>query len=379
MSRTNTTCRTVPGYATTRPIGRCHPPPYSNLVYSDDLPEQPHHRLSAIWSSGNRNYKYQLYHTYRSNVWNINTSIVDEIVDRLLLERLKATTIDESVWQSALSSVDHGNHAEVRRLEAAIRQAEVAKANIINSLTTLSLTEMVERAEERYRALLLELESMKAERSRLKSSEGRHISLTAARPVLDLVIATWHDVPRQERRSLFEAFATYIHITKITRHTKHVVVHWRDGSTSSDHTTHRSRGYFWEEEDLQKLATMIADNVDQVAILREFPDHQWRALRQRISYHYGKDLWAAYAGVKKYHNSICWADTVEARAEQDAGAQTAIGAVSSSEATQLTTNKGLTDRSRSAFCCVCGRSWPPRSESPAAPDGASAGTPHPPR
>ena len=69
------------------------PPTYSNLVYSDDLPDRPHHRLSTIWSSGNLNYKYQLYHTYRSNVWNINTSIVDEIVDRLLLERLKATTI----------------------------------------------------------------------------------------------------------------------------------------------------------------------------------------------------------------------------------------------------------------------------------------------
>lgn len=84
-------------------------PTYANLLYSDDIPDHPRHRVAAIWSQGNGNYKYQLYHTYCSNVWNINASIVDKIVDKMLLERLKATTIDETTWQNAQHTVQISN------------------------------------------------------------------------------------------------------------------------------------------------------------------------------------------------------------------------------------------------------------------------------
>lgn len=108
------------------------------------------------------------YSRTQSNVWNIRSFIVDE----MLLERLKATTIDEEVWQTALTSLDHSDHAEVRRLEAAIKQAETSKDNLIASLTTLSHPEMVERAEARYKALAGEVESLRAELVRLKSGNG---------------------------------------------------------------------------------------------------------------------------------------------------------------------------------------------------------------
>jgi hypothetical protein len=315
------------------------PPTYADLIYSDDIPDLPHKRLAAIWSVGNGNYKYQLYHTYRANVWNINASIVDKIVDRLLLERLKATTIDEDIWQTALASIDHGDHAEVRRLEATIKQAVTSKDNIINSLTTLSHPEMVERAEARYKALELELESLHAELLRLKSGEKKRTDLGQAKPVLETVIARWDDVPRQERRSLFEAFATHINITRLTRHTKCVNVHWRDGSTSSDSTTHRSKGYFWEEEDLQKLASMVENNVDQVWILKEFPDYQWRALTERMRYHHGKGWWKTYTGEKKYVAKTKWADTDEAKAEKQARKRS-----KSKASTQLMASSGSTDQ-----------------------------------
>ena len=298
---------------------RDQPPPiYADLIYSDDIPEHPHHRLCSMWSAGNGNYKYQLYHTYRSNVWNINASIVDGIVDKLLLERLKATTINEEVWQTALSSVDHGNHAEVRRLETAIKQSEASKENLINSLTALSHPEMVERAEARYKALEREVEVFEEELARLKSGEKKHTRLAEAKPVLEMVIAHWQDVPRQERRNLFESFATHIHITKVTRHTKHITVHWRDGSTSSDSTTHRSRGYFWEDEDIQRLKQMFDDNVDQIEILKTFPDYSWKALTERMRYHSGKGWWKSYTGEKKYVARTKWADTDEAKAEKQA-------------------------------------------------------------
>ncbi|MCB9453330.1 MAG: recombinase family protein [Anaerolineaceae bacterium] len=308
------------------------PPTYADLIYSDDVPDLPHKRLAAIWSVGNGNYKYQLYHTYRSNVWNINAAIVDAIVDRLLLERLQVTTIDPAVWQAALASVAHGDHAEVRRLETAVKQAENAKDNLIASLTTLSHAEMIERAEARYVALEHEIAALQAELARMKAGEKQHVNLETARPVLELVIAHWADVPRQERRDLFEAFASHISMTKVTRHTKRITIHWRDGSTTTESTTHRSTGYFWEDDDLEQLRTMIEDNVDQVDILRAFPDYRWRALTQRMRYHFGKGWWKSYTGAKKYPRDTTWADTEEAQAE----------------AQQLKASRGCTDEWRLA-------------------------------
>jgi len=351
------------------------PPTYSNLLYTDDLENHPHHRLATVWNTGAQKYQYQLYDNSqnRSNIWNIKTYIVDKIVDKMLLERLKATTIDEDVWQTALSSIDHGDHAEVRRLETAIKQAKTSKDNIINSLTTLSHPEMVERAEARYKALEQEIESLEAELRRLKSGEKKRVDLAEAKPVLETVIARWDDVPRQERHDLFESFASHIHLTKVTRHTKILTVHWRDGSTVSEKATHRSRGYFWDDDDLQKLSSMIENNVDQVWILKEFPTYSWRALTERMRYHHGKGWWKTYTGEKKYVADTKWADTEEAKVEAQARKR------GKSQKSQLMASEGCTDPHRSAFFGGYERSSPPQSGSPAATDAASSGRPHPPR
>lgn len=295
------------------------PPTYSNLLYTDDLEHDPHHRLATVWNTWAQKYQYQLYDYSRtqSNVWNIRSFIVDDIVDEMLLERLKATTIDEDVWQTALTSLDHGDHAEVRRLEAAIKQVETSKDNLIASLTTLSHPEMVERAEARYKALEGEVESLRAELVRLKSGKNKRINLAEAKPVLETVIARWEDVPRQERRSLFEAFATHIHLSKITRHTKTVTVHWRDGSTVSKNATHKSKGYFWEDDALEQLKTMVEGDVDQWEILKAFPDYTWKALQERYAYQFGNGRWrTAYAGHKPYGRYTRWRSTEECKAEQ---------------------------------------------------------------
>ena len=346
------------------------PPTYANLLYTDDLEYQPHHRLATVWNTWSQKYQYQLYdHSRnRANVWNIRAFIVDEIVDKILLERLKVTTIDEDVWQTAIASINHGDHAEVRRLQAAIRQSETSKDNIIASLTTLSHPEMIERAEARYKSLESELEALHAELTQLKSGERKHVNLVEAKPVLETVIARWEDVSRQERRNLFEAFATHINITRLTRHTKRITVHWRDGSTSSNSTTHRSKGYFWDEEDLQKLASMIEDNVDQVWILKEFPDYQWQALTERMRYHHGKGWWKTYTGEKKYIARTKWADTDEAKAEAKSR---------KNSKSQLKPIEDCTDRSLGAFFGVCGRSLLLQSGSPAGTDDASDDKLHP--
>jgi hypothetical protein len=181
-----------------------------------------------------------------SNCWNIKADIVDSLVDEMLLERLQATTINEAAWQAAVESVQTVDQADIRRVKAAIRQTEATKDNLIASLGLLSHPDMVQRAQARYEVAERELAALQAELNQLQSTVQRPALLTDARPVLERVVRQWAQVPREEKRSLFKAFAQYIDIHKKTRHTKTITVYWRDGSTATRSTTHRSLGYFWE-------------------------------------------------------------------------------------------------------------------------------------
>ncbi len=304
---------------------QCEPPTYSYLVYSDDLPEQPHKKLVSVWNTWAGRYQYQLTQPpYKTNVWNVRAHIVDKVVDRLLLDRLKATRIDEAAWQAALSSMEHGDHAEIRRLETAIRQAKQTKDNLIASLGMLNNPEMIRRTQARYETADAEIAMLTAELERVRASKRHSLSVVKARPALEQVIARWDEVPRTERRALFEGFAEHISITKLSRSTKRITIAWRDGSTSSYEIARESRGYFWEEDDLQQLRQMVERNADQVEILRAFPQYTWRALQERYAYNFGHGHWPkTYTGERPYNRHTRWVDTAEAKAEAQLKASTA--------------------------------------------------------
>jgi len=342
-------------------------PTYSGLVFSDDLPDNPHARLASVWNTDSGKYQYQLYaYPYRANVWNIRAFIVDGLIDEMLLARLKATTVDEKAWSTALAGVENVDQAEVRRIRAAIRQSETSKDNLIASLSLLSNPEMVTRAQARYESVNFEIAELHAELQRIHSGAKNAQSLAHARPILALVIARWEHVPPSEKRGLFESFAKSITISKVTRKTKTITVYWRDGSSSTRSTTHKSLGYFWEDDDLNKLRVMVEGDVDQWEILHAFPDYSWRSIQERYAYKFGNGHWRIeYAGKRGYNRDTRWNDTKEYRFGVKPPQVHSIGA--------------FTDPHRSVFSAGCERSWPPQSESPVATDDASGDRPHPPR
>jgi DNA invertase Pin-like site-specific DNA recombinase len=302
------------------------PPTYASLVYTDDLPDHPHKRLASIWNVVADKYEYLLNeYPYRSTVWKLRAFILDGLIDEMLLERLRATTIDEAAWAAALASFENVDQSEVRRLKAAIRQAETAKDNIIASLGLLSNAEMVARAQAHFEKADYEIANLRTELARIEAGKQRSRSLVEARPALEMVIARWDDVPSEEKRALFEAFAHHVKVTKLTRHTKHITVFWRDGSTSERSTTHKARGYFWDEAELEALREMFDSHVDQWEILRAFPDYAWRSLQERYAYKYGNGHFPRhYAGKKPYNRHTRWQDTAEYQAESINASQLAM-------------------------------------------------------
>jgi hypothetical protein len=251
-------------------------------------------------------------------MWKVRAFILEDMVDAMLLERLQATTIDEAAWAAALASVENVDQSEVRRLKAAIRQAETAKDNIIASLGLLSNPEMVTRAQARYEAANHEISGLQAELARIQSGAQKSVSLADARPALELVIAHWGDVPNGEKRALFEAFAQYINVSKVSRKSKRISIHWRDGSVSTRTTTHKSLGYFWEDDELETLRALVEGHAPQWRILRSFPDYTWRSIQERYAYNFGEGgRWGrAYQGDCPYNRHTRWQDTEEYRAEQ---------------------------------------------------------------
>src|SRR5258708_3855894 len=206
------------------------------MVYTDELPQHPHKQVTTAWYTSKNEYKYHLGDTPRKrNVWNIMARIADDIVDRLLLERLKATTINETAWKTALESLDSGDQSEARRIEAAIRAAKQTKDNLIASLTTLTHPEMVQRAQARYESADGEIAMLTAEFEAVQAKSRHSLAVMQARPALEKVIANWERVPRSEKRALFEGFATHIHITKVSRASKRITIHWRDSDDKAEY------------------------------------------------------------------------------------------------------------------------------------------------
>jgi hypothetical protein len=157
---------------------------------------------------------------------------------------------------------------------------------------------------------------LSAELERLKSDQRQMMSLIRARPALEKLISRWKDVPRQERRSLFEACAHFIKITRLNTASKEISIYWRDGSQSAQIYVRKGNGYYWEPENLEKLRDMVENDTDQVEILRAFPDYSWRALQERYAYHYGDGHWRkSYAGAHPYPRNTRWEDTEEAQTE----------------------------------------------------------------
>ena len=287
------------------------PPTYSGLVFTDDLSERPNARIATSWSNYASNYAYVLQdYPHRSLVWSIKAYILDGIVDRMLLERLRATTIDDKAWKDAITNKQQDNHSEVRRLENWIRTIEQTKSNIIASLGLLTHPDMIARAQAKYEAAEREIAGYQRELQALTERDTLTFTLSHARPILEAIVRRWDEVQPRERRTLFEDFAHSIHLTRQKRGTKFLTIRWRDYTETSERI--ELFGHLWEKDDIQVLREMIESNVDQATIMQRFPEDEWRVIQQRYAYHCNNGRFlATYSGKKQYARTARWMDTPE--------------------------------------------------------------------
>lgn len=297
----------------------CDPPTYSGLVFSDQLEGYELRRYNSVYNHTNRNYGYILHDERIEVQMTVKAAVVDEAVDKMLLERLEATTIDEAIWQQALETTEHSGHSEKRRIEQEIRSAERSKQTILDNLKALSNPGIVKNLEASYEANEREIERLTVELANLATSEHYQRGLLEARPVLQTVITHWEQVAGDKHRELFEAFAYRILVRRLDMLNREVVVQWRDGTETRRTFTRAGKRLFWSKHDLQQLKQMVEGNVPQVTIMRAFPILTWQDIQKRYAYHFGNGSFAPhYAGEKQYPAHFTYAKTDEARAEKAA-------------------------------------------------------------
>jgi len=292
------------------------PATYAGLVFSHSLPGHPFRRIGAYYLNHNDNYAYVLSDHLSHTVMSIHAKIFDPQVDKLLLERLKATTIDDETWRKALEGTQRSEQGDVRRIEQDIRAAERAKQTVLDNLKTISNPEIVKNLEASFEANEREIVRLREELARAKENAGQSVAMLEARPTLELIIQRWKDVPHQQRRELFEAFARRIIVDKVDDVKRKLVVEWRDGTTSETVFRSGRTQYTMTAAERRKMVQMIHEQRPQWEILRAFPELDWQGIvhrfyreEQKVGNH-GR-IARAYQQPRKYTYQQRWVDTEE--------------------------------------------------------------------
>jgi DNA invertase Pin-like site-specific DNA recombinase len=292
---------------------RAQPATYTGLVYSHSLPGHPFRKVNTCYLNHNDNYAYILADSLSHTVMSIHSKILDPVVDKLLLERLEATTIDDETWREALDGTHQSDQGDVRRIEQDIRAAERAKQTILDNLKTIANPEIVKNLEASYEANDREIARLRVELERVRANVGQHTVMLEARPTLELIIQRWQDVPHQQRRELFEAFARRIIVDKRGDVKRQVVIEWRDGTTSETVFRSGRTQYTLTDAEAKKMVQMIYDQHPQWEILREFPELNWEGIVHRFYHHdnHSGRIGEVYKQPRKYTYQQTWYDTKE--------------------------------------------------------------------
>lgn len=244
------------------------PPTYTGVVFSPVVLDEPPRRMTTNYDAKGSAYYYYLTDGYKRTYITLASEPVDSAVDRMLLERLEATTLVDEVWQRVLESRHQSSHVDVGRIENPIQVAQHAQRGIFENLKVVALPELVRQLEASYAAHEQDMERLRRELAELQQGNHHQQVLLEACPVLETVIALWRDVPCTSRRELFDPFAQCIVVSKIDMIHRRITVCWRDDSESSEVIKPLRRNFSWSQDELERLRQMVESSADQVDVLR---------------------------------------------------------------------------------------------------------------
>jgi hypothetical protein len=127
--------------------------------------------------------------------------------------------------------------------------------NLITSLKTLTLPDVIRQVEENYARMGQERERLEKEIASLDIKQHRQISIEQARALFARVINDWDKMTQDERRNVLGLFIERIEASEYSRSgAMKLMVFWKDRTSEEITLWHKPKAKHWTRENVNIVA-----------------------------------------------------------------------------------------------------------------------------
>jgi hypothetical protein len=267
-------------------------PLLSGLIVSKDGDEQ--RNVGTDWVRPEQHYAYTLRtpDPIREYAWSKTASYVDGAVVGLLRQKLEAT-FDTSVWNANLTATLNNLQADKKRRGVQISTLEKVMEGLIASLESLTLPEVIQAVEKKYKDAKAEHDRLLMEQANNENEVRQLDTINKLKDACGPAIENWDNLSRDEKRTILRAFIDQIEATPIEDHGLYLQINWRDHSNDQIRL-HRqaTHGNYWSPDELAQLLKLATTNAEQQVIAASFPERTWLVIRNRIVWSLGSGIYA---------------------------------------------------------------------------------------
>lgn len=248
--------------------------------------------VGANWKLQHKCYNYTFAATdgYGTVLWQKRANYIDTTVSTFLLEKLDVT-FNYDVWQVAIDSSLKEFEEQRNLKQSQLKQLETVMENLVISLSSLSLPQMIAAVEQKYQAAQEELNRLQSELSVITSDEAKIQKIVAIKNDFGRARERWPKMTSHEKREVIRAFVDRIEITQEEDKTLFMKIFWKDGSTDSAHLEYlTSRGTQWLPQQVELLIRLVESGAGKNEIARAFPDTKWAQISRKYRYVTNKPL-----------------------------------------------------------------------------------------
>lgn len=262
-----------------RPVER---PLFSGMLFSEV--DGKTRKAATNYKSNFEHYAYAVYAPYpiESVIWWKRADFVDRALTKLLVEKLEET-FKEDEWQQRLEAYKHGSQRERHFKEKQREGAAQTMENLLLSLDTLTIPEMIKRVEVRYAEAQKEYHRLTDDITSSSAELARLEALSALREMCTPAIESWDDLPRETKIVMIQSFIEKVMVIPLEGQAIRICVHWRDGETDAVSLARQGTTYLqWLKAEEERLFALVDEGASQLEICSVFPSRTWDAIRMKV-------------------------------------------------------------------------------------------------
>ena len=253
-------------------------------------------RMRCVYDAQARGYLFRL-RSKDERRWLLSTNArhFEGWVVQMVQDRLDRTYAEKLIH--AGKDVEKQAIAQHRQLQKELRRVQDEKANLVDSLSTISLAPLRADVERKYAAMLEREKQIEADLADAIKPAQRLDEIRRMKEKLDDLARYWSTLTRDQQRSAIEFFVQRIVVAR-NGDGFDVTLQWVDWDYSATlHCATKPGG--WTESERQELLKVCETQDSQFEIAARFPyrtwgaiDRQYRALRPTSALKLGKHVLA---------------------------------------------------------------------------------------